>query len=170
MSDQRNVKYELGKEEDFFFGNKIEKVEDNFLQIMIDEYKANVYPCGENTFMIAWLSFAEFIPYSPGRVELELIATSSEDRKKGYASRLLKVICEAADKTDTTITLRTANVRKGFMGFKSFVHAMACVSKGKVSAAQLPKFYQKFGFEKNKEEGWRKEPKEGVRMIRYPKK
>ncbi len=170
MSDQRVVKYETEETGDFFFGHKVTKVEDDLLQLLINEYKAQIYCVSENVFMIAWRSFMELIPYRPGRVELELLATPTDDRKKGYAKTLMKVLCEAADKSDTTITLRTANVRKSFLGVKSIVHSMACGVKGKVPAAKLPAFYAQFGFEKSKEEPWRREPKKGVRMIRYPKK
>jgi GNAT superfamily N-acetyltransferase len=169
MSNQRNVEYRLEKSSDFLFGSRVESVDDNFLQALV-EMKANIYPSGKNVFMVAWKSYIEFIPYQAGRVELELLATPNEDRGKGYATTLMKTICEVAGQTDTIITLRTATVRRGFMGFKSIVHAVACSTKGKIPSTQLPKFYSKFGFERNKEKSWRNEPKEGTRMIRYPKK
>jgi GNAT superfamily N-acetyltransferase len=149
----------------FMFGTPILTVENPFLNALL-KMGGFIIPGRNKVFGIFSLALAEFKIVSPTEVELELLTTPPDERGQGHAKKLMGAIIKAADDTGTTIRLRTANVAHGMMGPTSPIHLIACQKAKKIPAKSLPKFYEKFGFEKCPAFS---NIKEGVHMRRLPK-
>lgn len=107
------------------------------------------------------------------RMVLECISVPTEERKKGNGTKLMEIVTEVADKTGVPVQLEVAVVETGgFLGIQNVIVSVGMSKKDKIPVNKLPKWYEKFGFEKTKEYNkvCKKTGKKKKIMLYTPKK
>lgn len=145
------------------------EVDHPFLQLLID-IKAVVTIMQGDWLVLAYESLILLHVYD-GFINLECIATPVEYRGKGSAKKTMEALVAISDETGIPIRLRACNVTgHGWNMLPQNVVVAAGMKKpGKIPVAQLPAFYEKFGFEKLANVYHKGKP-EGYNMIYNPKK
>lgn len=82
-------------------------------------------------------------------INIECISTPEEFRGKGSASKCMRMLVAVSNKTNIPLRLRASNVTgHGWNGLPQHVVIAAGMrKKGKIPVRDLPKWYEKFGFE-----------------------
>lgn len=141
--------------------NAVKTIDNAFLQGLVN-LGAIVIADRTGFSVMAFNSYVFFL-INEESVVLECISTPVDERGKGSGTKFLKVICEVAKATCTNITLRACDVTINSFMMPPFAIAHGAKKKGKIPVKDLPKWYEKFGFEKVKSPGKQK----GVFMELY---
>ena len=147
----------------------VKTIEQPFLQKMVDYGGLLCNMQGEWTYL--GLNTTVMFHVYDGFINLECIATDSQERGKGSAGKIMEAIVKAAKETNTEIRLRACNVTgHGWDGMANhMVVASGMNRKGKIPVAKLPKWYGKYGFVKVADCIYRGK-KQGVNMVFNPQK
>jgi GNAT superfamily N-acetyltransferase len=119
-----------------------------YLQKLIDYKGILADYMGEITYMA--LNCYVMLHVYEGFVNIECISTPVEERNKGYATKVMEALVQAAKETGTELRLRATNVTGGgwMIRVPHIVIATGIPKKGKIPTAKLPNWYKKFGFVK----------------------
>lgn len=144
--------------------NIVTKIDNDYLQAWADA-GAYVMAMGGGWWIMLndgqlWFKIHE------DKMHLECIAVRDDDRKQGRGSRMMGYVTQFADETNTQVSLEVSMVTSGnYMGMHHPVVVMGQPKKNKIPVRSLPKWYQKFGFQKTEKYTEKKRS-----MIYTPKK
>lgn len=140
--------------------NAISKIENRFLQKLV-EMKAMVVFINEFT-VFADSSLVMLKVVDDDTIYLECISTPADARRQGSATRVMQAFIEAAEQTNTKITLFACNVTgNGWDIGQHMVISHGMVKKNKIPVQKLKGWYEKFGFKvtskDERRKGWHME-------------
>jgi len=131
--------------------NIIYEIDNTFLQALADA-GAYVMLTGRDFWVLTGIGQL-WLKIHDEAIHLECIAVNVDDRRQGNGSKLMDILVQCSDESGIPITLQVDNVSRG-KGYSGASHpAVGCGQhkKNKIPVAALPKWYQKFGFQKTAE-------------------
>lgn len=119
----------------------------------------------QNEFTVIGTDASLIIRLYKHHVTIECIATISSQRRQGKGSKLMKRLTKIADETGTTLKIIVKPVTGRSTDYAiNTVAVRAAEQKGKIPTEKLPKWFEKFGFTKTKQD----KRKKGYAMQRTP--
>ncbi|MEK6829767.1 MAG: hypothetical protein AABY15_06625 [Nanoarchaeota archaeon] len=128
--------------------HSVTKIDNPFLQALADAGALVVVTSKEDYWVIACNAMLLF-KIREEDMHLECISVPDIHRRQGEGSKAMKIMTQLSDETGVPITLRVSNVTgNGWMMMQHPVIAMGMAKKNKIPVGSLPKWYEKFGFER----------------------
>ena len=128
--------------------NGITKIDNAFLQKFADAGAVVMFNGWDTGFWIMTGMGQLWFKIQEDSMHLECIAVLSKERKQGKGSQLMELITQYSDETNIPVSLRVSVVSNNSMMMPHPVVGHGMVKKDKIPVRSLPKWYQKFGFQK----------------------
>ena len=141
--------------------NAITKIDDLYLQSLVNQ-GATIISERDGFTVMGYSSMAHLFIHEDC-MTLECITTFVQERGKGSGTKLMNALTETADKMGVRLELRATKVSTNPLTMSIMAINIGSQTKGKIPVGQLPKWYEKFGFEKVGKD------KHGTHMVRIPR-
>jgi hypothetical protein len=129
--------------------NGITKIDNAFLQKFADAGAVVMFNGWDTGFWIMTGMGQLWFKIQENEMHLECIAVLSKERKQGKGSQLMTLITQYADEVNIPVSLRVSVVSNSSMMMPHPVVGHGMVTKDKIPVRSLPKWYAKFGFQKD---------------------